>query len=186
MRIFSPGGEPSGKPALHPDTRCEQCEYATVCPGSPFRVELANGGEAPNPLLVQTTIECTAIADIDPWKDVRGTVRDPRMELQWPKNEVEALEFFLDFDNGDRYAGQLLAGQPHGQGAYLFANGERYLGDFHSGDYHGQGLFTFADGSRYLGQWSGGRFHGRGILYTPDGKVERDGDWNQGLPLREK
>ena len=101
VRIFSPGGEPSGKPALHPDTRCEHCEYAAVCPGSPFRVELANGGEAPNPLLVQTTIECTAIADIDPWKDVRGTVRDPRMELQWPKNEVEALEFFLDFDNGE-------------------------------------------------------------------------------------
>ena len=101
---------------------------------------------------------------------------------QFNQSESVEKDGFLDFDNGDRYAGQLMAGQPHGQGAYLFANGERYLGDFRRGDYHGQGLFTFADGSRYLGQWSGGRFHGRGILYTPDGKVERDGFWSAGVP----
>ena len=89
---------------------------------------------------------------------------------------------FLDFENGDRYAGQLLAGQPHGQGAYLFANGERYLGDFRHGDYHGQGLFTFADGKRYLGQWSEGRFHGHGILYDPNGKIAKEGKWQAGKP----
>ena len=99
VRIFAPGGEPSGKPALHPDTRCQQCEYAPVCDGSPFLEELPNGGEATNPLLVSTTLECTAIGDIDPWKNVRGRVRKARMELQWPKNEVEALEFFLDFED---------------------------------------------------------------------------------------
>ena len=102
-------------------------------------------------------------------------------DLKNPANE----DGFLDFDNGDRYAGQLLEGKPHGQGAYLFANGERYIGDFLEGDYEGQGLFTFSDGSRYLGQWKESRFHGQGILYDREGKVKRNGKWSFGNPAKE-
>jgi hypothetical protein len=102
------------------------------------------------------------------------------MENKSDSLKGDSTDGFIDFDNGDRYAGQMLKGVPHGQGAYLFTNGERYLGDFHNGAYHGQGLFTFADGSRYLGQWNEGLFHGSGILYGPSGEVKKEGQWNEG------
>lgn len=102
------------------------------------------------------------------------------MESKTDSLKGDSTDGFLDFDNGDRYAGQMLKGVPHGQGAYLFANGERYLGDFRKGAYHGQGLFTFANGSRYLGQWNEGLFHGSGILYGQSGEVKEEGEWNAG------
>jgi hypothetical protein len=102
------------------------------------------------------------------------------MESKTDSLKGDSTDGFLDFENGDRYAGQMLKGVPHGQGAYLFANGERYLGDFRKGAYHGQGLFTFANGSRYLGQWNEGLFHGSGILYGQSGEVKEEGEWNEG------
>jgi hypothetical protein len=102
------------------------------------------------------------------------------MENKTDSLKDDSTDGFLDFDNGDRYAGQMLKGLPHGQGAYLFANGERYLGDFRKGAYNGQGLFAFSDGSRYLGQWKNGLFHGSGILYGQSGKVKEEGEWVEG------
>ncbi len=103
------------------------------------------------------------------------------MENKTDSLQGDSTDGFLDFENGDRYAGQMLKGLPHGQGAYLFVNGERYLGDFRKGTYNGQGLFAFSDGSRYLGQWKNGLFHGGGILYGRSGEVKEEGEWVEGL-----
>jgi hypothetical protein len=107
------------------------------------------------------------------------------MENKTDSVKGDSTDGFLDFDNGDRYAGQMLKGVPHGQGAYLFTNGERYLGDFRKGAYDGQGLFAFSDGSRYLGQWKNGLFHGGGILYGRSGKVKEEGEWIEGILKQE-
>jgi len=88
-----------------------------------------------------------------------------------------------ELPGGDRYVGQLRDGQPHGQGAYLFSGGERYVGDFIHGLHHGQGLLVLGDGRRYLGEWQNGLRHGYGVLYDQKGLVEREGDWQQDVPV---
>ncbi|MBT4666560.1 MAG: hypothetical protein HOB63_08585 [Opitutae bacterium] len=147
--------------------------------------------EQANPIL--TRLDSPDVAAIDSL-GINGIETSPAtttpnlpqsMENKSDSLKGDSTDGFLDFDNGDRYAGQMLKGQPHGQGAYLFSNGERYLGDFRKGAYNGQGLFAFSDGSRYLGQWKNGLFHGGGILYGRSGKVKEAGEWIEGILKQE-
>ena len=54
----------------------------------------------------------------------------------------------LSRGNGDKYAGQLKAGRPHGQGTMIWASGSKYVGGYKDGKRHGQGTLTNASGSQ--------------------------------------
>ncbi|MBU60932.1 MAG: hypothetical protein CMI26_00355 [Opitutae bacterium] len=127
------------------------------------------------------SMDSLGIDDIKTSRSSNETNFPQSMENKSGSLQGESTDGFLDFENGDRYAGQMLKGLPHGQGAFLFSNGDRYLGDFRKGAYNGQGLFAFSDGSRYLGKWKNGLFHGGGILYGRNGKIKLEGEWINGL-----
>jgi len=47
----------------------------------------------------------------------------------------------LYYANGDRFEGQILNGEKHGQGTYTFASGNRYIGGYKNDAKHGKGRF---------------------------------------------
>ena len=170
-RLAGPAG--TGSATSKPD-------FASVEPPAPLLAEDLHA----SPDLKPETPPARASASPESSSAFQGTAVGAAAANATSPEPASTTDGFLDFENGDRYAGQLLSGRPHGQGAYLFADGSRYLGDFRDGDYHGQGLFTYADGSRYLGQWDRGRYHGPGVLYAPSGQVQREGFWNEGEPAK--
>lgn len=93
----------------------------------------------------------------------------------------------IDWQNGDRYEGMLVAGKKHGQGIFIWGDGKRYEGewandaingrgkliytngdcyegDFFNGEPHGQGVYTLSNGDVYSGAWAQGNKHGQGRL----------------------
>ena len=64
----------------------------------------------------------------------------------------------INYDNGDKYVGDVSNGVRHGQGTYTFASGEKYVGEWKDGKRHGQGTKTFADGRIEEGIWKDHRF----------------------------
>ena len=59
--------------------------------------------------------------------------------------------------NGDVYVGQIVSGQPHGQGTQTSPDGRKYVGEWKNGEYNGQGTRTFPDGRKYVGEFREGR-----------------------------
>lgn len=96
-------------------------------------------------------------------------------------------EGVIQWINGDRYEGAMLAGKKHGKGVFTwrnaqrydgewandmingrgilhYANGDRYEGDFVNGEPHGKGTYTLSNGDVYSGAWANGNKHGQGRL----------------------
>ena len=63
----------------------------------------------------------------------------------------------INYDNGDKYVGNVVNGLPHGQGTYTRSSGQKYVGEFKDGKKHGQGIFAFPDGYQYIGEWRDGK-----------------------------
>lgn len=62
----------------------------------------------------------------------------------------------------------------NGYGTYTKANGlEKYEGQWMNDQQHGQGKETFADGSIYEGHFIGGARNGEGVIHYTDGAVYR-------------
>ncbi len=81
------------------------------------------------------------------------------------------------------YSGELLGGEPHGNGRLVMNNDDNYEGQFRNGFFDGDGTYTWADGSRYAGSFRDGRLHGNGT-YTPAGGIAVSGTWNKGELLQ--
>lgn len=80
------------------------------------------------------------------------------------------------FDNGDKYSGCWVSGQPHGFGTMTFSNGDVYAGNWENGNITGNGKYVWANGNVYEGEWLEGRRHGRGKMAF--GKSSSyDGEW---------
>jgi len=106
-----------------------------------------------------------------------------------------------DFEQGDEYVGQFLAGHKHGRGKLIEVSGVTYDGEWQQNKRHGRGLLTTTDGAVYdgefrdhaqtgqgtlrrtngavfEGQWLRGERHGEGQMQWPSGTVYRGG-WQQ-------
>ena len=83
--------------------------------------------------------------------------------------------------NGDVYVGEIVSGQPHGQGTYTFPDGRKYVGEFRNGKFHGQGTRAFPDGSKYVGELKDGEYHGQGTYTFHDGR-KYVGEFREGRP----
>ncbi|TAF63927.1 MAG: hypothetical protein EAZ55_12530 [Cytophagales bacterium] len=73
------------------------------------------------------------------------------------------------FNNGDKYVGQWLNGERHGQGTYTWSNDGDYAGDSYTGDFKnnkrsGVGTYSYGDGTKYVGQWLDGKIQGKGKM----------------------
>ncbi len=115
----------------------------------------------------------------------------------------QGTRYFSDSgDSGPRYVGEVIDGQPHGQGEMVYdhsssfrvyngtwqqgirsgtgtmkyANKNEYSGEWQEGQPNGKGKMKYADGFSYEGEWLNGKRHGQGILMLADGKASQD-EW---------
>ena len=79
---------------------------------------------------------------------------------------------------GDRYSGQVVDGQRHGQGVYHWQSGESYGGHWWKGRMHGEGHLRWNNGDSYSGKFADGRMEGLGIMRLHNGDVMR-GSWRE-------
>lgn len=77
----------------------------------------------------------------------------------------------IQWNNGDRYEGEVIDSQRSGRGAFIWANGDNYQGQMQNNEPHGQGIYTWKNGNRYEGQWENGLKHGQGRLTYADGST---------------
>lgn len=170
--------------------------------------------KAPDPETRQSTVQATptspaaapavmAKADLMPAKtDVPQTPKEQVIKtdtftatgLLMLDNRTGAMtgEGTIQWENGDRYEGAMLAGKKQGKGVFawrdgqryegewtndvingrgilLYTNGDRYEGDFVNGEPHGKGIYTLRNGDVYVGAWAHGNKHGQGRLTWTSG-----------------
>lgn len=73
------------------------------------------------------------------------------------------------------YAGDLVAGRPHGKGRMEKRSGEVLEGEWVGGLLHGKGTLTEADGTRTQATFVEGRAHGEGRQTRTDGSIYEGG-----------
>ena len=56
-----------------------------------------------------------------------------------------------EFENGDKYEGEMKNSKMQGKGIYLFANGEKYEGEFKDDMFEGKGVYYYPDGTKKTG-----------------------------------
>lgn len=89
---------------------------------------------------------------------------------------VEAVRYTKVYDNGEKYTGELLDGQRHGQGTCFYPNGNRYEGGWQEDSMFGPGVYTWKDGSVYKGEFVEGSKSARGVMTWADGQ-RYEGAW---------
>jgi hypothetical protein len=67
----------------------------------------------------------------------------------------------LTLPDGSHYEGQILNGQPHGNGTQTFPDGRRYSGVFSQGRIYGYGVMYYPDGRQESGKWQNGKLVGK-------------------------
>ncbi len=82
----------------------------------------------------------------------------------------------LAYYSGTRYEGQWKMGKLHGLGQLRWTSGDSYRGDFVEGQRTGHGVYRFANGNLYRGDFLNGKFHGKGTFRRADGS-RMQGRW---------
>lgn len=85
------------------------------------------------------------------------------LDLMFPDDDEEVEQVL----HQDRYEGEWLNGEWHGNGDRYFPNGDVYRGQFHNGLIHGIGTMQYAsppylEYTRFTGTWVEGQRHGHG------------------------
>ncbi|RKX83126.1 MAG: hypothetical protein DRP58_09280 [Spirochaetes bacterium] len=62
----------------------------------------------------------------------------------------------IQFSKG-KYSGEVLSGEPEGQGTLIMNNGDKYEGSFSKGTFEGQGKYTWSEGKIYTGEFHNGK-----------------------------
>ena len=71
----------------------------------------------------------------------------------------------INYDNGNRYEGEMRNGKKEGQGTYIFKSGEKYVGKWKNDTYNGKGVLTLANGEKYTGKFENGKYEGKGTFF---------------------
>ncbi len=82
--------------------------------------------------------------------------------------------------NGESYSGDYRDDMKEGQGTYIWSSGDKYIGEWKKNLQDGDGTYIWSDGGRYVGQWKDHKMHGKGVEYDYDGKIIREGLWDNG------
>lgn len=87
----------------------------------------------------------------------------------------------IEYDNGDRYIGDVVDGAFSGKGTYIWANGDKYQGEWWTNNKHGKGIHTWSKGQKYVGEFKYGMAWS-GWMMWEDGKIAlanqgEDGAW---------
>lgn len=88
-------------------------------------------------------------------------------------------EAVIEWANGDRYEGEMIAGKKEGRGIFTWANGQRYDGEWANDMINGRGVLLYTNGDRYEGDFVNGEPHGTGLYTLRNGDVYK-GAWAHG------
>ena len=145
---------------------------------SPARPETLAALSAPT---AQPAAEpAAAINKPEPPAEVRERVIKTEAFTATGKLSIERLtgamtgEGTIQWANGDRYEGTMIAGRKHGKGIFTWSNGQRYDGEWADDVINGKGVLHYTNGDRYEGTFTDGEPHGTGT-YTM-----RNGDFYTG------
>lgn len=86
----------------------------------------------------------------------------------------------INYENGERYEGQIHKGFKHGKGKYTWPDGTIYIGFWSNDLEHGYGKKFFANDDVYRGNWKNGAFHGQGAYIWNNGQIY-EGQWEDGF-----
>ena len=75
----------------------------------------------------------------------------------------------IQYENGDRYVGDILNEQLTGLGTFYYANGEKYEGEFSNGKRHGKGVYYFSNGDTFSGSFKDASINGDGLFIYKNG-----------------
>ena len=115
--------------------------------------------------------------------------RDGQATFVWGNGDIYAGEFKKDLMdghgeyksvNGESYSGEYKDDMKEGKGTYIWSSGDKYIGEWKRNLQDGDGTYIWNDGGRYEGQWKDHKMNGKGIEYDPDGKIIRQGLWDNG------
>merc|ERR1712000_609369 len=94
--------------------------------------------------------------------DINGkyTSADGRVKKgEWVDGKFVTGTGFLEYVDGALYVGDIVDGQPDGEGNRYYPNNEiQYNGNWSKGKYNGHGIYTSADGRVKNGMWKKGVF----------------------------
>jgi hypothetical protein len=82
----------------------------------------------------------------------------------------------VQFSRGE-YTGDLVSGEPEGQGTFLMNNGDKYEGDFAGGTFEGEGTYTWADGTSHSGDFQEGEIVEAGEVEGENYLLKKDSPW---------
>lgn len=89
-------------------------------------------------------------------------------------------EYFIEYESGETYHGQIRNGMKWGTGVYRWSDGSKYEGQWFNDSEYGFGVKEYANGDSYRGEWKDGLFHGKGIYKWNDGTVF-EGSWQDNM-----
>lgn len=86
----------------------------------------------------------------------------------------------LHYKNGGKYDGQWVDDKRHGHGENTWANEDRYVGNWKENQRHGEGTMFYHNKGKYVGEWAKDRRHGHGSNRWPNG-LRYEGCWENNL-----
>ncbi|AXT20960.1 hypothetical protein D7030_00325 [Flavobacteriaceae bacterium AU392] len=80
-----------------------------------------------------------------------------------------------------KYSGSFSGHDISGKGTYIWVDGRRYEGSFRENKRHGWGVMYYSDGTKHHGKWKNNKRHGKGKVYDKEGKLVKEGKWENDI-----
>ena len=138
---------------------------------------------SPNPtefVIRQGAIEKTFLLTPKFFPSEYSILNSKSLDKMTDTNKTYQVQVVRNYENGDKYEGEILNGLLNGKGKYTWANGDVYEGDFSNNLMHGKGKFIYINGNVYEGDFAKGKYEGHGKLTYASGKVE-EGNFKDGI-----
>ena len=180
------GDSATAKPPLTPPTASQTPANTIALPAQSQAAAPAVQAEPSAPLLKPANQEPPSVAVTQPSTQAEAPIDLKEQVIQGADFRASGRllldrasgtmsgEGVIEWTNGDRYEGTMLAGKKHGKGIFTWKSGQRYEGEWVDDRINGKGVVYFTNGDRYEGTFEGGEPHGTGT-YTM-----RNGDYYTG------